>query len=742
MDPAGPTQDKSPRYKIPKWAAISAGAILLAAIAAFAIPYYRLAKRVDRRLQEGAFQHTFTYFAAPELLSVGDPISVSELAAIQHHVDLSRIEIQAPHGQVDAIVDLTNHRRLSQIELAPQLIANLPDQGRAKRRMIHYAEIPPVLVHAIVSAEDKRFFEHSGLDVLRIAKATYVDFRDHRKEQGASTISMQLARNLWLDRDKSWKRKASEAFITLHLEHKLTKEQIFEDYCNSVYLGTQGTFSIDGFGEASRIYFNKDIRELNLTEAATLAGMIQRPSYLNPFHHPQRALERRNIVLSLMRDNKYISNSEHAQAVDAPLGLHPGTSDLSEAQYFLDIAANEAAKDLDERQPSGSADVYTTIDPRLQQAAEHAIADGMQLVDKALARREQATGVKPEVALIALDPHTGEVKALCGGRDYAISQLNRVLSKRPPGSVFKPFVYTAALNTAVAGRGPILTPASTVDDSPTTFQFGNQTYSPNNFKSDFRGTVTFRQALAHSLNVATVKVAQMVGFDTVAALAHKAGLNDGIKGTPAIALGAYQATPLELARAYTIFANQGVRVQPAFVSAIDNRNGDRIYRHAPVTAPVLDPRVAFLMVDMLQEVMRSGTAAGVRARGFRLPAAGKTGTSRDGWFAGFTSDLLCLVWVGFDDYSELGLEGARSALPIWTEFMMQAARYKQYGNAKPFVPPSGVVNVPMDLATGQACPGGSNSYFIDGTEPDSECAPEEIEVQFTPAGGTVQRVAN
>jgi penicillin-binding protein 1B len=320
--------------------------------------------------------------------------------------------------------------------------------------------------------------------------------------------------------------------------------------------------------------------------------------------------------------------------------------------------------------------------------------------------------------------------------------LNRVHSKRPPGSVFKPFVYTAALNTAVAGGDPILTPASTVDDSPATFEYGNQTYSPNNFKSDFRGTVTFRQALAHSLNVATVKVAQMVGFDTVAALAHKAGLNDGIKGTPAIALGAYQATPLELARAYTIFANQGVRVQPAFISAIDNQSGVRIYRHAPVTAPVLDPRVAFLMVDMLQEVMRSGTAAGVRARGFRLPAAGKTGTSHDGWFAGFTSDLLCLVWVGFDDYSELGLEGARSALPIWTEFMMQAARYKQYGSAKPFVPPSGVVNVPMDLATGQACPGGSNSYFIDGTEPDSECAPREIEVQFTPAGGAVQRVAN
>jgi len=737
-----PGEKLSPRVAIPKWAAIAVAAFLTSAITAVAIPYYRLSKRVDRQLASGAFQHTFTYFAAPEILSVGDPISPMELAAITRAGN-SGVEIQTANGQVSAIIDLANHRHIPQTELAPQLIANLSDEGREKRRMVKYQDIPPILVHAIISAEDKRFFEHSGVDVLRIAKASYVDLREHRKEQGASTISMQLARNLWLDRDKSWKRKMTEAFITLHLEHKLTKEQIFEDYCNLVYLGNQGTFSIDGFGEASRMYFNKDIRELNIAEAATLAGLIQRPSYLNPFHHPERALERRNRVLSLMRGNKYITPAEYAGAAAAPLALHPLTGDQSEAQYFLDIAGNEAARDLDQRQPGGSANVYTTIDPRLQQAAEKAIADGMQLVDKLLAhRKQQPYGARPEVALIALDPHTGEVKALCGGRDYAISQLNRVLSKRPPGSVFKPFVYTAALNTAVAGGSRVLTPASIVDDSPTTFQYGNQTYSPNNFKSDFRGAVTFRAALAHSLNVATVKVGEMVGFDSVAALARRAGLNDGIRATPALALGAYQVTPLEMARAYTIFANGGTLVQPAFISAINAQNGGALYRHVPQTQRVLDPRVAFVMVDMLQEVMRSGTAAGVRARGFRLPAAGKTGTSHDGWFAGFTSQLLCLVWVGFDDYSELGLEGARSALPIWTEFMVQATRYKQYGNTKPFAPPSGVVNVPLDLASGQACPGGSNSYFVDGTEPTGQCAPQEIEVEFTPGGGALQRVAD
>jgi len=718
-----------------KWFLASAAALLAVVTIALGIPYFRLAKRVDQQLAAGTFQHTFTYFAAPEIVSVGDPVPSTEIAAIE------RFGVQVSNGQISAITDSSATRPVLQTELPAQPIIDMSDEGRVKRWMVKYPEIPPVLVHAVISVEDKRFFEHSGLDFLRIVKASYVDVKDHRKEQGASTISMQLARNIWLDHDKSWKRKVAEALITLHLEQKLTKQEIFEDYCNMVYLGNVGTFSVNGFGEAARVYFNKDMRKLDLLEAATLAGLIQRPSYLNPFHHPERALERRNRVLSLMYENKYIAKTQLEEAMQSPLGLHPATGELAEAAYFIDLAGNQAAKELDER-PTGSAKVYTTLDPRLQQAAEQSIADGMRLVDKILDGRRkkgQPAGPRPQVALIALDPHTGEVKALCGGRDYAISQLNRVLSKRPPGSVFKPFVYAAALNTAVQGGNQVFTPASTVDDSPTTFEFANQTYSPNNFKGEFRGTVTFRQALAHSLNVATVKVGEMVGFDTVATLARQAGLSD-VGATPAAALGAYQETPLELARAYTVFANDGVRVQPTFLAEVNDRNGVLLYHHTPQTKRVLDPRVAFLMVDMLQEVMRSGTAAGVRSRGFRLPAAGKTGTSHDGWFAGFTSNLLCVVWVGFDDYSELGLEGARSALPIWTEFMMEAARYKQYRSTKPFTPPAGLVNVGVDLASGQACPGGARSYFIAGTEPTSQCAPQEIEVNFTAEGGAEQRI--
>jgi penicillin-binding protein 1B len=566
--------------QILRWVLITAGAFVMATTVMLGVVYHRVSKQVDERLAAGPFQNAVTYYAAPEAVSVGDAMSSAELtealkrSAVPFTGNENSVvvhsavpaEIQFSKGEISSIVDV-NHGHVPRYELPAQLITNLSNEGRSKRLMVHYSDMPPALVHAIVSAEDKRFFAHSGFDVLRIAKAMYVDLRERRKQQGASTISMQLARNLWLARDKNWKRKMREALITFHLERKLSKEQIFEDYCNAVYLGGQGTFSISGFGQAARAYFNKDIQKLNLTESALLAGLIQRPSHLNPFRNPGRVLERRNVVLALMRENKYITRAEHDAAVSEPLGLHPGASELSETQYFLDIASEEAAKKLEDRQQSG-AEVYTTIDLRLQRAAEKAIADGMQLVDKELAarrKRGQPVGLRPQVALIAIDPHTGEVKALCGGRDYASSQFDRVLSKRPPGSVFKPFVYTAALNTAIAGGDPVLTPASSVDDSPTTFEYGNQTYSPSNFKHQFMGRVTLRYALAHSLNVATVKVGEMAGFDKVVAVAHQAGLNKDIKATPAVALGAYQVSPLEIAGAYTMFANDGVRVQPACI---------------------------------------------------------------------------------------------------------------------------------------------------------------------------------
>ncbi len=717
--------------KLKLWARVLLGfsIALLVLIAALAIPYYRLAKRVDRQL-EGSLLNTFDYYSAPETIAPGDPMSASDLAAMPG--SKGALQISLSNGRIASITDVPTGRSLATYQLPPRLLSNISEEGRAKRIPVYFSDLPPVLVQAILSAEDKRFFKHSGLDTLRIGKAIYVDLKDRRKEQGASTISMQLARNLCLRHDKRWTRKVEEALIALHLERKLSKSQIFERYANLVYLGGDGAFGINGVGEAAQAYFNKDVRKLSLPEAALIAGLIQRPIYLNPFRFPLRALDRRNVVLKRMYENKYIDAEQYAATVAAPLGLQSGQSELSESQYFVDAAAEQVARQSYELGTPTA--VYTTLDLRLQQAAERAIADGMQLVDKQLAsRRGSSTSMRPQVAIIVLDPHTGEVKALCGGRDYARSQLDRVFAKRPPGSVFKPFVYTAALNTAINGGGAVLTPASMVDDSPATFDFGDQTYTPANFKHEFMGEVTLRQAMAHSLNVATVKVAQMVGYQNVVAIARAAGMNEDIQPTPAVALGAYQVTPLEIARAYTIFANGGDLVQPSFIE------GQRRY----AATRVLDPRIAFLMVDMLQEVMRSGTAAGVRARGFRLPAAGKTGTSHDGWFAGFTSDLLCVVWVGFDDYTDLGLEGARSALPIWTEFMSEAARYKQYSDAKPFAPPQGVTQASVDPKTGElsgpGCPTGVSTYFVDGTQPQTPCTPQEVQIMSTPDGGVIEQ---
>ena len=758
-----PVEPRNKWIRSARWIFLALCSLFLVGVASGVFAYWKVSRRVDQALAAGPFVHTFSFYAAPEVIAPGDTLSGAEIAAALHkrgyrdttdetpstyqlrkdavvvypnprNGPAGPVIIRLANGQVAAITDASGKTQLPEYDLDAQLIANLSDEGRERRTLVHYSDLSPVLVHAVVSAEDKRFFDHPGFDLYRIAKAAYIDLKDKRKEQGASTITMQLARNLWLDHGKKWRRKLTELLITVHLEHKLSKEKILEYYANQVYLGGRGTFSINGFGEAAKAYFNKDVRRLNLSEAALLAGLIQRPSHFNPFRYPDRAMERRNIVLQLMLQNRYINRGQYDEAVRSPLNLAP-ESRGSSAQYFLDLAGDELQKHLDTREQHGAASVMTTLDLRLQEAADKAIADGMQNIDRLLKAKHGAKRGEPgqpQVALIALDPHTGEIKALCGGRNYSASQLNHALAKRPPGSSFKPFVYAAAMNTAFSGGGPILTPASTVGDVPTTFIFDRKAYAPDNFEHQFHGTVTLRQALAKSMNVAAVQVAQKVGYSEVVALAKRAGMQEDIRPTPSVALGAYNVTPLEIAGAYTIFANDGLRVNPTLVSVARNQDGSVIYQHQSETSRVLDPRVAFLMTDMLQEVIRSGTAAGVRSRGFKLPAAGKTGTSHDGWFAGFTSELLCVVWVGFDDYSELGLEGARSALPIWTEFMQDAARYKRYREAKPFAAPEGVVRASIDPMSGKLatpyCPWTETDYFLDGTQPVDSCPLHDAEV--------------
>lgn len=727
--------------------------LFVVGLIAFAAVWVHYSRLVDEKLRKGPFTQTAQLYATPEPVSIGDEASIDEIVAALrrrgytedrsnrvgwYHVRADGIEIfpgvdAYPHSEpgvifiqnnvVTRIFSSRDHTERPRYYLDPELITNLHDRRREKRRLVRFDDIPKVLVHAVISAEDKRFFEHAGFDPVRILRTAWVDITQNRR-YGASTISMQLARLLWLSRDKTWKRKALEALITLQLEQKLTKEQIFEYYANQVDLGQRKSFAIHGFGEAAQVYFGKDIRDLRLEEAALLAGLIQRPNYLNPYRHPERAIQRRNIVLGLMRDNGYITELQYLEAVKAPLRLAAGGEESSDAPYFVDLAYDELQEnfsDLDFQ--ANSYRIYTTLDMKLQRDALEAVQIGIREVDAQLAKMRRKYP-EPQVALVCIDPRTAEVKALIGGRSYAQSQLNRALARRQPGSAFKPFVYAAALNTALEGRDPIITPVTRVVDGPTTFYYEDREYTPNNFRQQFNGPVTLRFALAKSLNIPTVKFAEMAGYQTVADLAEAAGLK-GVKPTPALALGAYEVTPLDIAAAYTIFSNEGTWVQRNLIREIRSTDGSLIHQYQPVTRQVLDPRIAYMIVNLMEEVLRSGTGAGVRSRGFLLPAAGKTGTSHDAWFVGFTSKLLCVVWVGFDDNQELPLEGAKAALPIWTEFMKRAHRHREYRGVQPFSPPDGVAIVDIDPQSGQlataACPRVISEVFIAGTQPVELC---------------------
>jgi penicillin-binding protein 1B len=756
--------------------ACAAAALTALVILTGAVLYVRYSRLIDSHLRDGAFRDAVNIYSAPLVLSPGDAQTPADLAAelgtagftsevsgIKRPAARSNagtfrlsgdkvevfpagrsgpgIAVFVAGGQISRIV--SDGKEIREFVPGSPLITTLSggnqdsngkERKSEKRLLVNFSEIPPVLVHAIVSSEDKRFFTHHGLDLPRIVRAAWVDVRDHRKEQGASTLTMQLVRGLWLERDKLWMRKLAEAMMTIHLEREWSKERIFEAYVNQVYLGRQAAYSIHGFGQASRLFFGKELREISLPEAALMAGLVQRPSYLNPFRYPERAKERRDLVLSMMLENNYITSAERAAAVGEPVRVTANSLSEARAPYFLDLVNDE----LQERKTDDDSvrSVHSTIDLNLQRAAEDAITVGMQEVDKLLANRP---GPKAEAALIALDPHTGEIKALVGGRDYGRSQLNRILAKRPPGSAFKPFVYAAALSTAVSGGATVFTPATTVDDTPTTFWFDGKPYEPGNFRGEVFGMLTLRQALAKSDNVAAVQVARGVGYNAVVQMARRAGLNGDIKATPSIALGAYRVTPLELAGAYTVFANGGLFVKPSAISSFRDGNGTNLPIAVSQTHQALDPRAAWLMVSMLEEVMRTGTAAGVRSRGFTLPAAGKTGTSHDGWFAGFTSQLLCIVWVGYDDYRELGLEGARSALPIWTEFMKRAARMGAYRNAREFPKPDGVEQAEICTDSGKLagprCVNTRTEYFIAGTEP-GQCDLHQIALE--PSAGNAQ----
>jgi len=735
----------------------------------FSYWYVKYDRIIEERFRGPAFASAAKIFAAPQVVKVGSKLTVSEIAAELRHAGYAENDVESAlgsyhrrggsieispgpesyHSPEPATITVTDGAvssistqgsgELAAYELEPQMLTSLFDaEQRSKRQLVKYDDIPKVMVEAVTAIEDRRFFQHSGVNFIRLAEAAWIDFTHQRHQQGGSTITMQLSRAFFLSPEKTFKRKLIEMLIAVELEKKFSKQQIFEFYANRVDLGQRGSFTIAGFAEGSRSYFNKDLKDITLPEAALLAGLIQAPSYLSPYRHPERALERRNLVIESMVETGDITRAQADKAKAVPLKLAPPNVEASDAPYFVDMVRDTVVAKLNEREINEQEyRIYTTLDPDLQKAAAQAVETGIKLVDDQITKMRTkrikvgkkfettvAPGPQAQVALIAMDPHTGEIKALVGGRNYGTSQLNHALAKRPTGSIFKPFVYAAAMNTAIDGSTTVITPASTVVDEPATFAYGDQIYEPRNFKEEYHGVVALRYALNLSMNNATVKVAEEVGYDKVVDLARAAGITS-VKATPAMAIGAYDATPVDMTAAYTTFANGGVRLSPVFVNSVRNSKGDVILNFATEKKQVLDPRIAFVMTSMLEEVMNYGTAAGVRARGFTAPAAGKTGTSRDGWFAGYTSNLLCIVWVGYDDYSDIRLEGAHSAAPIWAEFMKQAIALPRYSDVKPFTQPEGVIDVQLDKLTNRlatpSCPDDYTIAFVAGTEPRETC---------------------
>ena len=622
---------------------------------------------------------------------------------------------------IDHIELVPAKRSFDRLTLDAPLITALVTEAREKRRDVPLAVIPPHMVQAVLAIEDRRFYDHPGIDPIGIVSAAIDNVIGRKKYlRSGSTITQQLVKNTFLTPEQTLKRKVSEWFMSVALERRLTKDQILTLYLNDVSLGQRGSFAIHGVPEASRLFFSKDVTNLSLSEAATIAGVIQSPSRLSPFNNPDRAKERRNVVLQSMADAGFISADAVERAAREPLQMAARALD-AEAPYFVDYIGQELQDKY--RTATGAIDVYTTVDLHMQRLAQDAVRDGLARVDELLAKRRRQ---RAQAALIAVDPRTGEVLALVGGRTYNQSQFNRAISaRRQPGSAFKPFVYLSAFEHAAAEGRTDVTPATVVIDEPTSWEFNKQTWTPGNYDGEYEGAITLRRALALSRNIPTIKVAEAAGYDQVAALWRRVGASTPPRPYPSIALGVFEATPFEIATAYTLFPNGGVIKPLHAISRLVSSTGADVPIQNAAPRNIARPDTTFLVTNMMRSVLNEGTGAGARAAGFTQDAAGKSGTTndlRDAWFVGFTPELLTVVWVGLDDNTPLGLSGTQAALPIWTTFMMRALGGRP---SVPFEAPEGIVFVDIDRDTGKVaapgCPRIFHESFVAGTQPAEVC---------------------
>ena len=605
-------------------------------------------------------------------------------------------------------------------QIEPEMLSGRSETKRAKNHALKFEDIPANLRNAILAAEDQRFFDHHGIDPRGIVRAFVANMSGREIKQGGSTITQQLVKNTFLTPERSFTRKFSEAFLSIALENKMSKQDIFAIYCNEIYLGQYGASGVNGVEQAARAYFDKDLKDLTLDEAATIAAMIKNPRAYSPQKNPDNSRDRRNWILTRMRDLglSNASDIELAQNVETKLAP-PKANDRSIAPYFVDAATRELSSkfDNDYLNSNFNTRVYTTIDTQLQAAAERAVTKHLEGLDKYFSKKSCASkeaspdlssiqnpkskiqnGCRLQATIVALDPHTGHVLAMVGGRDYRESQFNRATDAlRAPGSTFKPIVYATAYE-----RG--YSPISTAADQPTEFAtIGGKPYKPSNYHGAYTNTnLTLKTALVKSSNVIAVKTAMDVGLGSVAKKAKEFGF-ENIQTYPSMALGTMETTPLQLAAAYAVFANGGTSVEPTFIDKVVSGSDEVLHLSTPNGKQVVREQTAYMVTDALMDVVRRGTAAkAAGALGKNVVFAGKTGTSKDGWFVGYTPNLVTVAWVGLDDNEDIHATGGDIAVPLWVDFMREVVRLRpEFGGAS-FAMPKGLTEVVVDPETGMA----------------------------------------
>jgi 1A family penicillin-binding protein len=610
-----------------------------------------------------------------------------------------RVRLDLEDDRVRAVVNAADGADVGRVELEPEALGDLGDLTYRLRRPVRLASVPPHVLAAVFAAEDRRFFEHPGVDSRAIGRAMWVNLRRGGVVEGGSTITQQLAKGLDAGQHSTWMQKARSALLAVALERRYSKAEILETYLNTVYLGQYGPLTMYGLGAAAITYFQKDVTDLDVAEAATLAGMIRGPNRYSPVHNPYRARARRNVVLRRMRDHDLVSPAAFDEAIARSMaGVQATPPRTPVGLHFFDHVLAQ----LGHMQAGmGGLRIYTSIDPVLQRTAEAVLSQKLEQLERRyphLRRSERARRVQG--ALIALDPATGEIRALVGSRNYWVSQFNRAIhARRHPGSTFKPFVYLAALRDGPRGQPPSLTAASLVQDEALTVEDNGELWSLRKQRAFFLGHVTVRQALAHSLNAPAVSTAQHVGLDAVVRTARDVGFTSPMVARPALALGGLEVAPLEHAAAYATLANAGVPMTPASVRAVMNESGSVTRPTRERGRVAVTPEEAYVITHLLRGVIDGGTAGMSKTLGLTVPAAGKTGsTDRDAWFVGYTPRLVTLVWLGFDGRDKLGLTGARGTVPIWVDFMRTAVTVVPSG---PFPIPMSVVFRDIDATTGK-----------------------------------------